>query len=301
MARPTLRPHTSALHPHSALCTPAGDIPAIKAILVVDADGKRILSRYYSADWPTSADETSFEKKLYDKTMRTNAKNEGGLASALATPATTSSAHISAALAPGLLMCLLHARRAAEVIMFDNVVTVYRNSADVWFYVVGSQCDVRVQTRHDQELAGLPWLPDARAPRRSLSPAPRPADPCAPPCDRYENELILVHVLTALHEALNGALRCAASPHRAVALVLQRRSERASEYRVVVLLCVRTTPDKRTLLDNFDTLLLTVDELIDGGGATAAPVCPSAPRLVRARTVPAAWHTARPSTPLITG
>ena len=28
---------------------------------------------------------------------------------------------------------------------------------------------------------------------------------------------------------------------------------------------VRTTPDKRTLLDNFDTLLLTVDELIDGG------------------------------------
>jgi len=24
-------------------------------------------------------------------------------------------------------------------------------------------------------------------------------------------------------------------------------------------------PDKRTLLDNFDTLLLTVDELIDGG------------------------------------
>jgi len=24
---------------------------------------------------------------------------------------------------------------AAEVIMFDNIVTVYRNSADVWFYV----------------------------------------------------------------------------------------------------------------------------------------------------------------------
>ena len=46
---------------------------------VVDADGKRILSRYYSADWSTSSDEQSFEKKLYDKTMRTNAKNEGGL------------------------------------------------------------------------------------------------------------------------------------------------------------------------------------------------------------------------------
>ena len=74
--------------------------------------------------------------------------------------------------------------------MFDNVVTVYRNSADVWFYVVGSHA---------------------------------------------ENELILVHVLMALLEALNGALR--------------------------------TSADKRTLLDNFDTLLLTVDELIDGGCA----------------------------------
>ena len=50
-----------------------------------------------------------------------------------------------------------------------------------------------------------------------------------------ENELILVHVLMALLEALNGALR--------------------------------TSPDKRTLLDNFDSLMLTVDELIDGGCA----------------------------------
>jgi len=125
----------------------------IKAILVVDGDGKRIMARYYGApEFPTGEAEATFEKKLYDKTMRTNAKNE------------------------------------AEVIMFDNIVTVYRNSADVWFYVVGSQ---------------------------------------------LENELILVHVLMALLEALNGALR--------------------------------TSPDKRTLLDNFDILMLTVDELIDGG------------------------------------
>merc|ERR1712008_669547 len=56
-------------------------------------------------DIPMIKAETTFEKKLYDKTMRTNAKNE------------------------------------AEVIMFDNIVTVYRNSADVWFYVVGSQAE----------------------------------------------------------------------------------------------------------------------------------------------------------------
>ena len=55
--------------------------------------------------------------------------------------------------------------------MFDNLVTVYRNSADVWFYVVGSQCDVRVQTWHDQSpaAAAAGRLPP-RARRRSLSP-----------------------------------------------------------------------------------------------------------------------------------
>ena len=72
--------------------------------------------------------------------------------------------------------------------MFDNLVTVYRNSADVWFYVVGAHS---------------------------------------------ENELILVNVLTALYEALTTSLR--------------------------------SQPDKRNLMDNFDTLLLTIDELIDGG------------------------------------
>ena len=92
-------PARVCMHPHSELCcTLAGEVPAIKAILVVDADGKRILSRYYSADWATAADETSFEKKLYDKTMRTNAKNEGGLTSALPTPATTSPAWAAHAL-----------------------------------------------------------------------------------------------------------------------------------------------------------------------------------------------------------
>ena len=47
--------------------------------------------------------------------------------------------------------------------MFDNLVTVYRNSADVWFYVVGSQCDVRVQTWHDQGPAAAAGWPPASA------------------------------------------------------------------------------------------------------------------------------------------
>lgn len=129
-----------------------GDVPSIKALVVLDGDGKRVVSRHYKADYATTADELAFEKKLFDKTMRTNAKNE------------------------------------AEIIMFDNMVTVFRNSADIWFYIVGCQS---------------------------------------------ENELILVNVLTALYDALATSLRSA--------------------------------PDKRNLMDNFDTLLLTIDELIDGG------------------------------------
>ena len=63
-----------------------GDIPSIKALVVVDGDGKRIVSRYYKTDLATLADEHAFEKKLFDKTIRTNAKNEGALAPALPRP-----------------------------------------------------------------------------------------------------------------------------------------------------------------------------------------------------------------------
>lgn len=129
-----------------------GDIPAIKSLVVLDSDGKRIVAKYYKNEFANLAEEHAFEKKLSEKTVRTNAKNE------------------------------------AEIIMFDNMVTVYRNSADVWFFVVGHQA---------------------------------------------ENELILVSALSALVDALTAALR--------------------------------TTPDKRSLMDNFDTLLLAIDELVDGG------------------------------------
>ena len=71
-------PCDSKLTRSSDVRSAAGDIPMVKAILVVDADGKRIMARYYGApEFPTGEAETTFEKKLYDKTMRTNAKNEG--------------------------------------------------------------------------------------------------------------------------------------------------------------------------------------------------------------------------------
>lgn len=128
----------------------SADIPSIAAVLLLDGDGKRIVVHYHKSMFASGVEEMAFEKKLFDKTVRTNAKSE------------------------------------AEIIILDGLVTVYRNSTDVWLYVVGSQT---------------------------------------------ENELILVNVLSALHDALTSLLR--------------------------------GPLEKRLLLDNFDTLLLSIDEMID--------------------------------------
>ena len=130
----------------------AASIPSVCGVILLDADGKRIVAKYYKSNFASPPDELAFEKKLSEKTMRTNAKTE------------------------------------AEIIILDGLVTVYRNCGDVWMYIVGSQ---------------------------------------------LENELILVTVLGALYETLTSVLRA--------------------------------SPDKRMLLDNFDTLLLTLDEMLDQG------------------------------------
>jgi len=121
----------------------------VKAVIILDSEGKRILSKYYSPDFAITKDQQAFEKNLYEKTKK----------------------------AP-----------TGEILMFDGLVTVYKNNIDVFVYVVGSAS---------------------------------------------ENELILASVLTSLTESLE--------------LVLGNQVER------------------RLLLDNFDSLALTMDELIDGG------------------------------------
>ena len=145
LAAPGLLAVTHSSDRARARCV-AGDVPMIKAILVVDGDGKRIMARYYGApEFPTGEAEATFEKKLYDKTMRTNAKNEGAPARLDALwrqrraglwPQGCGRAPLAALPCPSRRPRPRSARvLAAEVIMFDNIVTVYRNSADVWFYV----------------------------------------------------------------------------------------------------------------------------------------------------------------------
>lgn len=71
---------------------------SVKAILIMDNDGNRIVSKYYDNAFPTAKEQKAFEKNLFNKTHRAN----------------------------------------AEIVMFEGLTCVYRSSVDLFFYVVGS-------------------------------------------------------------------------------------------------------------------------------------------------------------------
>ncbi|KAI9345136.1 Longin-like domain-containing protein [Zopfochytrium polystomum] len=69
-----------------------------KAVIILDSEGKRILAKYYSREYPTLKEQRVFERDLFDKTRKAN----------------------------------------SEIILFDSHVVVYKNSLDVFIYFVGS-------------------------------------------------------------------------------------------------------------------------------------------------------------------
>ncbi|KAJ1551482.1 Coatomer subunit zeta-1 [Nowakowskiella sp. JEL0078] len=69
-----------------------------KAVIVLDSQGKRMFSKYYTPDYATLKDQKSFEKSLFEKTRKNN----------------------------------------SEIIMFDGQVVVFKNSIDIYVYFVGS-------------------------------------------------------------------------------------------------------------------------------------------------------------------
>jgi hypothetical protein len=70
----------------------------VKAIMVLDNDGSRLLSKYYDDQFPSIKEQREFEKSLFNKTHKAN----------------------------------------AEIIMLDGLTVVYRSNIDLFFYVVGS-------------------------------------------------------------------------------------------------------------------------------------------------------------------
>ncbi|KAI8581654.1 hypothetical protein K450DRAFT_230544 [Umbelopsis ramanniana AG] len=71
---------------------------AIKAVILLDAEGNRVLSKYYGKDFASTKDQKAFEKGLFDKTKRAQ----------------------------------------GEIIMYDNQIVLYRSNIDIFFYVVAS-------------------------------------------------------------------------------------------------------------------------------------------------------------------
>ncbi|KAK9142308.1 hypothetical protein Syun_011708 [Stephania yunnanensis] len=75
--------------------------PFVKNILILDSEGKRVAVKYYSDEWPTLSAKLAFEKSVFSKTQKTNARNE------------------------------------AEITMFDNNIIIYKFIHDLHFFVTG--------------------------------------------------------------------------------------------------------------------------------------------------------------------
>ena len=74
---------------------------SVKAILVLDNDGKRLISKYYdNITFPSKENQLNFESKLYEKTNRSD----------------------------------------AEILLFENFTIVFKSNVDLMFFVIGS-CD----------------------------------------------------------------------------------------------------------------------------------------------------------------
>ncbi|KAI3455580.1 hypothetical protein Pfo_012243 [Paulownia fortunei] len=75
--------------------------PTIKNILLLDSEGKRVAVKYYSDDWPTNSAKLAFEKSIFTKTQKTNARTE------------------------------------AEITMLENNIITYKFVQDLHFFVTG--------------------------------------------------------------------------------------------------------------------------------------------------------------------
>ncbi|XP_044485603.1 coatomer subunit zeta-2-like isoform X2 [Mangifera indica] len=54
--------------------------PSVKNILLLDSEGKRVAVKYFSDDWPTNGAKLGFEKNVFIKTLKTNARMEAEIA-----------------------------------------------------------------------------------------------------------------------------------------------------------------------------------------------------------------------------
>ncbi|EFJ23942.1 hypothetical protein SELMODRAFT_442701 [Selaginella moellendorffii] len=77
--------------------------PFVSNILLLDDEGKRVAVKYYSDYWPNNAAKLAFEKSVFTKTQRMNARQE------------------------------------AEIGLYEGHVVVFKFVADLYFYVTGRE------------------------------------------------------------------------------------------------------------------------------------------------------------------
>ncbi|XP_065620540.1 coatomer subunit zeta-1-like [Quercus suber] len=75
--------------------------PTVKNILLLDSEEKRVAVKYYSDDWPTNSAKLAFEKSVFTKTLKSNARVE------------------------------------AEIAMFEKNIVIYKFVQDLHFFVTG--------------------------------------------------------------------------------------------------------------------------------------------------------------------
>jgi hypothetical protein len=51
--------------------------PSVKNILLLDSDGRRVAVKYFTDEWATNSAKEAFEMLVFNKTQKTNARNEG--------------------------------------------------------------------------------------------------------------------------------------------------------------------------------------------------------------------------------
>lgn len=71
---------------------------AIKAMLILDGDGNRLIAKYYDETFPSVKEQKSFERNLFNKTSK----------------------------------------GSGEIILIDGLTCVYKSNVDLFFYVIGS-------------------------------------------------------------------------------------------------------------------------------------------------------------------
>ncbi|XP_027343423.1 coatomer subunit zeta-2-like [Abrus precatorius] len=74
---------------------------SIKNILLLDSEGKRVAVKYFSDDWPTNSAKLAFEKFVFSKTIKSNARTE------------------------------------AEITLLENNIIIYKFVQDLHFFVTG--------------------------------------------------------------------------------------------------------------------------------------------------------------------